>query len=793
MDIVEIGFSAQTADLDVAGKKLNSVKAAAGGAETAFNKLAIAAGASNDALRKAAVDQARAAATDAKATYDRLKATEGVAKAEINAAREAMKNTKATLSAARAERDRTIALDSLAAAQKRLGATSNFNNAVSMRGRSDVQSGVNAGFAGSTPALANDQMPNRFNTANIAAQFQDIGVTAAMGMNPMTIALQQGTQLSAIINSMENPLKGIGQAFASIINPVSLMSIGLVGLIAAGIQFVDWISVGSGALNMLADAFEYAAPAAANMAMVLAVIFAPAILTGLYSVTAAIVTMGSAATVAGVKMAAAWAMANPVTAFLLGFAAILTGLYQFRDEMAKALGVDIFEAGKKGVNAIIGAFVGAYKIITDSWDNLPNAMGYLAIEAGNNVIRVWLSTIEKFSAMIDKLPGPDLNLKFDFRPVNEFEKELLQSGETMKQTMENAMTNVDYVGTLGAGIQKAVNGGADAMRKLAENLGKEDDDKKKKKAKGPKTDAEKYEDIISASERRTATLQAEKDALGLTEYASAALRYETEMLNQAQQKNIEISGPQALEIRRIAEGMAALEIETKNTRDAMDFLKDTTRGFYDTMNDSLQKGKSLWSSFGDAVVNVLERIAEKITDSMFDQLFAGSGGNGGGGGFLDIAAGLATSYFTGGAGGGGGLSQSSLNLGGYGSGAYSYAAKGGVFTNSVVDKRTPFSFAGGGAFGEMGEAGPEAIMPLHRGSDGSLGVKMQGAGGSEKPTVNIEIINQSSGEIQTAQETNDSGDIRMIITDIVTEQINKRGTSANIGVKNAARQGVARR
>ena len=41
-----------------------------------------------------------------------------------------------------------------------------------------------------------------FNTANIAAQFQDIGVTAAMGMNPLQIALQQGTQISAALGPM---------------------------------------------------------------------------------------------------------------------------------------------------------------------------------------------------------------------------------------------------------------------------------------------------------------------------------------------------------------------------------------------------------------------------------------------------------------------------------------------------------------------------------------------------------------------------------------------------------------
>jgi phage-related minor tail protein len=41
-----------------------------------------------------------------------------------------------------------------------------------------------------------------------------------------------------------------------------------------------------------------------------------------------------------------------------------------------------------------------------------------------------------------------------------------------------------------------------------------------------------------------------------------------------------------------------------------------------------------------------------------------------------------------------------------------------------------------GGTGVMGEAGPEAIMPLSRGSDGKLGVRM-GGGGSGSVTVNI--------------------------------------------------------
>jgi len=46
-------------------------------------------------------------------------------------------------------------------------------------------------------------------------------------------------------------------------------------------------------------------------------------------------------------------------------------------------------------------------------------------------------------------------------------------------------------------------------------------------------------------------------------------------------------------------------------------------------------------------------------------------------------------------------------------------AKGGAFTNGVVDQPTMFNM------GLMGEAGPEAIMPLQRMGDGSLGVRAQ--------------------------------------------------------------------
>ena len=46
----------------------------------------------------------------------------------------------------------------------------------------------------------------------------------------------------------------------------------------------------------------------------------------------------------------------------------------------------------------------------------------------------------------------------------------------------------------------------------------------------------------------------------------------------------------------------------------------------------------------------------------------------------------------------------------------------------IVSSTTPFGMRGG--MGVMGEAGPEAIMPLARGADGKLGVRGGGGGGA---------------------------------------------------------------
>jgi lambda family phage tail tape measure protein len=69
------------------------------------------------------------------------------------------------------------------------------------------------------------------------------------------------------------------------------------------------------------------------------------------------------------------------------------------------------------------------------------------------------------------------------------------------------------------------------------------------------------------------------------------------------------------------------------------------------------------------------------------------------------------------------------------------SAKGNVFTSQglsafsgrVVSSPTVFPFANG--IGLMGEAGPEAILPLKRGRDGKLGITSSNGGSMQ--TVNV--------------------------------------------------------
>jgi len=108
-------------------------------------------------------------------------------------------------------------------------------------------------------------------------------------------------------------------------------------------------------------------------------------------------------------------------------------------------------------------------------------------------------------------------------------------------------------------------------------------------------------------------------------------------------------------------------------------------------------------------------------------------------------------------------------------GAPSLMAKGGIFATNdiqpfamggVVRRPTMFAYANGGVPGAglMGEAGPEAIMPLRRGADGKLGV----AGGG---TTNITVNVSSDGTTSTQGGAGQSEQLGRVIAAAVRSEI----------------------
>ncbi len=71
-------------------------------------------------------------------------------------------------------------------------------------------------------------------------------------------------------------------------------------------------------------------------------------------------------------------------------------------------------------------------------------------------------------------------------------------------------------------------------------------------------------------------------------------------------------------------------------------------------------------------------------------------------------------------------------------------AKGGVV-------RSPSFFPTGGQMGLMGEAGAEAILPLKRGADGSLGVAMQGGSARGGPSIVFNVSTPDAPSFRRAE------------------------------------------
>lgn len=340
---------------------------------------------------------------------------------------------------------------------------------------------------------------------NLAAQFQDIGVSAAMSMSPLQIALQQGTQISAVLGPMgaSGAVRALGEAFLSVISPVSLVTIAIVALAAAGLQMVNWSKLAASALTMLANGLVVIPPYAAAAAAGLALLYAPAIIGGVIGLIALLGRLS----VAAIGAAASMAAANPAGALVLGMVAAVAAANIFRDELTQIFGVDIVGSAKDGANLVIGAFVAAFHDLEFLWAKFPDVIGAAAIGAANMAIKAVNAIV---SATAKGINGLIRSVQMVFKTGAavgtgmDFEGTLKKVGELsdfvdapqMDEIANDAATRLagafrdrnkqlekdlsaDYLGTIGSAVTKGASAAASKLREMAAGLGADPATKKK--------------------------------------------------------------------------------------------------------------------------------------------------------------------------------------------------------------------------------------------------------------------------------------------------------------------------
>jgi len=163
------------------------------------------------------------------------------------------------------------------------------------------------------------------------------------------------------------------------------------------------------------------------------------------------------------------------------------------------------------------------------------------------------------------------------------------------------------------------------------------------------------------------------------------------------------------------QAMAGMKKKTETAADGMSevwktYRDSTQRVLGDQMFDAMMgKFSSLEGAFKQMIFRIVANAASaRLTEALFGATGQGSSSGG-------LIGAMMTGF-------------GFANGGTFGAQAF---ANGGTFSNGLYTSPTPFKFASGGGFnlGVMGEAGPEAVMPLARDSSGKLGVRSQGGGG----------------------------------------------------------------
>lgn len=348
----------------------------------------------------------------------------------------------------------------------------------------------------------------------------------------------------------------VGQAMTVLGNSV----LRAVGKLDSALGITDALARGiiaiSTAIDNLGATFSALAPYLAIIGTGLAVAFGPTVVATVGALAIAIGGGLVNAIAAASSAMVAFSLSNPFTAILLAVTTAVAAIYYFRDEIQKAIGVDVVGIAKDAANYVIGSFVAAWTDIKTIWEQFPNMMGAAFIGGVN-------AAIDQLNVLVDSVRGAvntiidALNMigagleKLDpnyGRIDNIFNTYLIDLELAIKKRnklVDDALST-DWIGKMTKIFTPSTPGTAPTVPGTTTSTTSNNDPAELTK-------------ITTAAENKIRALKSEADALKLTGYAASVYREQQELINAALEKGITLTPQQTANLKDLGAQMAALK------------------------------------------------------------------------------------------------------------------------------------------------------------------------------------------------------------------------------------------
>lgn len=194
------------------------------------------------------------------------------------------------------------------------------------------------------------------------------------------------------------------------------------------------------------------------------------------------------------------------------------------------------------------------------------------------------------------------------------------------------------------------------------------------------------------------------------------------------------------ELDNIVRGIGGVEKPKEQISELDEFARQAGRNIQDALGQTMYASISgQWDRLGDLWAQTILKMAAEASAAQLGKLLFGDFGKSGElGGWVGMGMQFLGGFFEDGAAFGHG-------------GQIRAFASGDVFSSPTM-----FGY-GGGQLGVLGEAGPEAIMPLRRGPDGKLGIVSRGGGGrsmqiSYAPVIQVDSRSDRAAVMSDTQQ-----------------------------------------